>query len=204
MNRRINQTQHQMMQPGFPMWQQPHVVPPVAGVPVSSVPYIFRLYGPVYGPETYAEWIDVLDTMTEYDEAHIYINTPGGDLFGAISLIHAMRRCKGVVRTIADGEVASAGTLILLNGDEIEVGPYAMFMAHDASSVESGKLSETRKSSKAISELLSQLYIDTYEGFLTEDEILHIIDGIDLYLSAEELGKRVAAKRASDAKEQTD
>ena len=182
------------------IWQGPHVVQPVAGVPFSSVPYIFRLYGPVVSSEHYAEWIDVLDQMTEYDEAHIYINTPGGDLFGAISLIHAMRRCKGIVRTIADGEVASAGTLILLNGDEIDVEPYAMFMAHDASSVEAGKLSETRKSSKAISELLCQLYTDTYGGYLTDDEIINIIDGIDLYLSAEELGERVAAKKAADVK----
>jgi ATP-dependent protease ClpP protease subunit len=171
-------------------------------IPMAVTPYIkqtqavinepiFRLYGEVEGPEFYSEWIDIMDSCTEHDVVHMYINTPGGDLDGAISLIHAMRRCEATVITYADGNIASAGTIILFAGDSIVVQPYAHFMAHDASSGGYGKISENKKSNDAVSSLVEQLYRDLYEPYITPKEIDSILAGIDLYLTADELKERV-------------
>lgn len=159
----------------------------------SGHTYIYRIYGPIEDPEHYIDLIDTLDTALPQDTITLYLNSPGGDLNGAISIIHAIMRTKAKVVSIADGEVASAATLLLFAAEEIWVSTYSYFMAHDASHGLRGKVSETLKGVTATSSLVKKIYTDLYSPFMSEQEIQDIIDGKDMYLSSEELYDRVCS-----------
>jgi ATP-dependent protease ClpP protease subunit len=152
----------------------------------------FYIYGPVSSDiNEYVDMITIMDIAEEGDEVHLFLNTPGGDLDTTISIIHAMLRTKATVVTHADGQVASAGTILFFAGQSYVVSPYCHFMCHDGSSFTGGKLNENLKSAVASSNLIRKLYFDVYYPFFVEEEIEDILNGGDLYLDSEELLERL-------------
>ena len=123
----------------------------------------------------------------------IFINTPGGALTTTISIINAMLRSKASIICHADGQVASAGTLIFFAGESYVVYPYSHFMLHDGSSGSIGKINENVKNSIATSNLVRQLCFDAYHPVFTEEEIELILEGRDYYCDAEEMMNRINA-----------
>lgn len=72
----------------------------------------------------------VLDMM---DDAPIqmYITSPGGRVDWGFAIIDVMKRIRSKVITIANGQVASMGTLIAIAGDERKCFKNTTFMFHD-------------------------------------------------------------------------
>lgn len=158
---------------------------------LNGVVHHFYLYGEIGDPIDYVDIIHVLDTAHESDHVHLHLNTEGGQLTTAITLIHAMRRTKALITTHADGEVSSAGTILFLSGHMMAVYDYSHFMFHDGSGGMITKLNEAAKYIEATQKLLKKITIDIYSKVFSDQEIEDINRGIDRYMDSDEMYDRL-------------
>jgi len=147
-----------------------------------------RLYGGIGAAEAYEDLFEVLGSASPQDDIVIHINTHGGNLDTVVSLVEALRNCRGVVTTIAEGTVASGGSLIFFSGHQLLVGDFVEVLLHDASigglGGKSNELSSLAWSSK---KTISNLYHNVYGAYFSKKEINKVLKGQDLYLDASEL-----------------
>lgn len=74
-----------------------------------------------------------LDNLGEIAELNIYLNTPGGEVFVATTMCSMLQRLKDngtKIHTFVDGLCASAGTFILMMGDDINLYQNSVVMIH--------------------------------------------------------------------------
>jgi len=166
----------------------------------KTIDHIFYIYNEIEGPDSVVEIVEALDLAQEGDTIHIHIASPGGDLEGSIVLIHAMLRTKAHVVCHADGEVESAATLLFFAGREYVVNPFAHFMFHDASFGVAQKVNEQRKRLESVTNLLQSICTFLYYPAFTYDEIDEILEGRDVYVTADEMVERIneGLQRAED------
>ena len=157
-----------------------------------AVKHDVYLYDDVGSSENYVDLIQSLNEATENEIFNIHISTGGGDLDGAIALIHALRTTKAITIGFADSIVASAGTIIFLACQQWVINEFSYFMFHDGSGVIAGKFNETAKQIEAIQRLYRQIADKLYRPFFSDEEIAKIMEGADLYLTAEQMGDRIA------------
>ena len=127
-----------------------------------------------------------LATATAEDKFKFWITTPGGSLDSATSLLYAMKNSKAHIHGILSGEVSSAGTILTTGCDTIEVAPHTSFMVHYYSAGVTGKGNEIKQQQAFIEKLLENMMYTVYRGFLTDDEIAHVIEGKDYWFNPEE------------------
>lgn len=123
----------------------------------------------------------------EYDPIiHLRLNTPGGEIYSAISVLDLIPNLKCKLYTYVDGCVASAGTFISLMGDRRFMGPHAFCLIHQLSGGVFGKFSEmedTMENCMNLMKFIKGFYKDhTKIPMKKLDELLKR----DLFLSAEE------------------
>jgi len=87
------------------------------------------------------------DALSEHDgkELHVYIDTYGGDVFAGTSIYAELSRRNGKTVGIVDSKCMSAGTIIMMGCDEIEVSPSAIIMIHDPITSVYGGISDVEK-----------------------------------------------------------
>lgn len=78
---------------------------------------------------------------TEPQPIYLHITTDGGCIHGAFSVVDCIQSLKVPVHTVADGFVASAGTLISLAGEKRYIMPNAYMLIHELRSGVWGKMS---------------------------------------------------------------
>lgn len=171
-------------------------------VEVVGVDYHYYISGAIGKPEDFVDLIDLLYSGKPNDTVYIHLNTPGGSLVTTVQILNAMAASQANVVTIADGEVASAGTLILLSGSTIAVQPFSWAMFHDGSEGVVGKINENFKQAKFSSELLRNLYYEIYYPYFTHEEIDSILNGADVYMTAEELATLLKKKENNKEKDE--
>lgn len=173
---------------------------PALRMEVTSSEFHYYISGKLDEAENYVELIDLLYGGRPQDTVYIHLNTPGGYLDSAIQIINAINATKSQVITVADGSVASAGTLILFSGDGIMINPFSYAMLHDGAEGLIGKLSENLKQAQFSSRFIRELCHHVYQPFFTEEEVDSILDGKDMWLTATELNERVvkAAKQQEE------
>lgn len=66
------------------------------------------------------------------EDVNVHINTPGGDMFEGLAIYNLLREYPGTVNVKILGMAASAGSIIALAGDHIEIGASAFYMIHNA------------------------------------------------------------------------
>lgn len=117
---------------------------------------------------------------------HLHLQTPGGEVYAALSTVNLIERLKSKVYTYIDGAVASAGTLISMVGHKRFAFPYSHLLIHQLSGGMYGKFSEMEDdfyNSKNLMELLKNMYKKyTKIPMKNLNEILKR----DIWLSAEE------------------
>lgn len=162
------------------------------------------IYDDVGGADNYVDVIEALDNAVEQDVFNIKVATGGGDLDGCIALVHAIRRTKAQVIGHAESIVASAGTIIFLSCHNWVINEFAYFLFHDGSTATVGKFNENRKMMDAITKLYNNIAEKVYKPFFSQEEIDKIMDGSDLYLTAEEMAARIDAVYPAAAELQED
>ena len=78
---------------------------------------------------------NVREALDKFDEdITMWINSPGGSVFDASSILAAMQRFQEEhkVNVVVDGLCASAATYLAVHGDERKMSKMAMFMIHNS------------------------------------------------------------------------
>ena len=159
-------------------------------VTTSKNTYTAFLASEIDAPEVYNKLCYLLNTAKEGDTIYIELNTPGGHIDSAFKILHSLKKTKARTVAIITGTVASAGTIIALSCDEVEVGDYTQFMIHNYSTGTQGKGHEVMDYVQFTDKNLKATFKKIYSGFLTDKEMNAVIKGKDMWLNDEEVKER--------------
>ena len=105
------------------------------GYSLSSIThnkFEFNLDEDIKEPSYYRSLIEVLNNATEQDLVVLNINSGGGHLDSAISIIDALRNTRANTLAWISGSAYSAAGIIALSCQNLEVGEFATLMAHNS------------------------------------------------------------------------
>ena len=154
----------------------------------------FYVSGDIESPEEYIEWFDVIRNSGQNDILKFYINSGGGDLFTAIQFMRVLGDTEANIIVSVEGMCASAATLIFLCGHQFEVSPHSVFMFHNYSSGVVGKGGEMYDRLAHEKIWSEKLLRDVYSDFLTEEEIVSILNNKDIWMDGDSVVERLKAK----------
>jgi ATP-dependent Clp protease protease subunit len=121
----------------------------------------------------------------------LYINSYGGDLYGALALIDIMRNSKVPIRTIALGEVMSAGFLIFAAGTKGErwIMRNTAAMCHQFSDTQEGKYHDIKAAMKESEYTNQRMYNVLKDATGLDGRIIKnkLLPPTDAYFTPEEL-----------------
>ena len=145
-------------------------------------------------PSTYRELIHLLYLAEEFDQFIFIINSSGGDLDGALSIIEACKATNANVRAIITGKCHSAASIIALNCNNVMVTESAHSLIHTASYGAYGSTGQVKSNVDFSTKQIKQILENTYGGFLTPTEILDVHKGVEFWFDAKEIKKRLENK----------
>lgn len=86
-------------------------------------------------------------------DVEIRINSPGGDVFAAVSMKQAMAEHDGEVLVTVDGLAASAASVVAAAGDRVLMAPGSMMMIHKAWTIDIGNADDFRASAELLGKI---------------------------------------------------
>lgn len=111
---------------------------------VSASLYIYDIIDAYWGVSA-TSVIEAVTQAAGAEELHVYINSPGGDVFEGRAIMAAIARFQGKTIAHIDSLCASAATGIALACNEVEMSDGAFFMIHNASCMAWGDKGELRE-----------------------------------------------------------
>jgi ATP-dependent Clp protease protease subunit len=145
-------------------------------------------------PSEYRELISTLFNAADGDTMAIYINSPGGHLDSALAIIEALKNTECHVTGVIMGACHSAASLISMYCAEVAVMDNAYSMVHTASFGSVGNTSNVKSHTEFTVKMVEKLLNDTYEGFLTKDELHKVKQGVELWFDADEIRERMRSR----------
>lgn len=134
--------------------------------------------------------IKTLEDAGSKDTIYLNINSDGGDLYTALSIVNAIKRCKGKTVAVCDS-AASAATIITLACDEVHITPLTEFMIHSVTSGSYGNSKENKQLQQHQDTYFTDIMVKSYYGFMPKSEVIALVDNADtLWLYGDELEKR--------------
>jgi ATP-dependent protease ClpP protease subunit len=135
--------------------------------------------------------VSSMSTNNEKITIRLYIDSPGGNLKDCFKFIDYIKIIKNIhnihLITIGIGEIASAGTLIHIIGDERYITENSEVMIHELYSGTSCKYTEFKSYMKTLEDAhnkLLKIYL-TYNKKITKDELELLLKN-ETYFTAEE------------------
>jgi ATP-dependent Clp protease protease subunit len=107
--------------------------------------------------------VNVIDAITQASDAevlHVYINSPGGDVFEGRAIMAALARFQGKTIAHIDSLCASAATSIALACNEVEMSDGAFFMIHNASCIAWGDKADLREQANVLEKIEGAIVAD--------------------------------------------
>lgn len=148
-------------------------------------------------PAKYRNLLHYMRTMDEHDRLRIWINSYGGNADACLDIVDAMKNAKGDVTVIVTGMAASAASIIALQAPKLVLGDRGMFMCHNGSFGAGGKVHEVSSRVKFTDKFFEALLRETYEHFMTPEEIQQCIDGKDFWFDNAESQRRLEVRHAA-------
>jgi ATP-dependent protease ClpP protease subunit len=156
----------------------------------------FYLSGEIESSEEYIQWFDTIRHSGETDVVKIYLNSPGGDVFTAIQFMRVLQETDANVVMSVEGICASAATMIMLCGDNFEISDHSMFMFHNYSGGTFGKGGEMLDQLQHERKWSERLLREVYKDFLTEDEIMSVLNNKDIWMDGQEVSERLKSRQS--------
>lgn len=153
-----------------------------------------HLNQPFLGPDYYDNIVDALDRASPGDVFIFKIASVGGAYSGLISLVDAIENTEALVIADIIGECHSAASLFALKCHQVRVSPYAEMLCHSSRYGFAGKSADNVSHVLHTAKVTERFMRETYEGFLSEEEIEQVLNGKELYLDAEEIMQRLEAR----------
>lgn len=122
-----------------------------AGKPRSATIYLYDLISSWWGisPADFVRQLVALDV----EHIDLHIHSPGGDAFGGLAMMTALRQHPATVTAWVDGLAASAASYVALGADEVVMARNAELMIHDASGGCYGQATDMTKMAEILDKL---------------------------------------------------
>jgi ATP-dependent protease ClpP protease subunit len=153
--------------------------------------YSLYIHGVIGSADDFMEHFAVLKQASPNDVVNLYINTPGGNLATAIEIMDHMADCQAPILGVIGMDCASAGTAIALSCDGWKLSEFSTFMIHSFSYGAYGHATAVETQGKHNSALNERFVRRIYDGFLTEEEMLDVIKGVDMFIGSDDLAERL-------------
>lgn len=150
----------------------------------------FFLLDEIESKYDYCKVLREINNARACDSINIHINCYGGDLDAGLQFAYALRRTQATVNIFVEGACMSAATLIMLQADTIEFSPWSSVMFHSYSGGSVGKFQELQAQNKFTEKWFKDAMTDICGEFLTENELVQMFDGKDLWFGAKDCEKR--------------
>jgi len=105
----------------------------------------------------------------ELPNINIHINSEGGEVFSALSMVDSIKNCKVPITTIVEGQAASAATLISIVADTRKITSNSYMLIHQISSGFEGKHNEFKDEMKNLNRLMKSMK-KIYKEYTNLDE----------------------------------
>lgn len=152
--------------------------------------YEFNLDEDIKEPSYYRNLIEVLNNATEQDLVVLNINSGGGHLDSAISIIDALRNTRANTLAWISGSAYSAAGIIALSCQNLEVGEFATFMAHNSQYGLGGYTTDIKDRAVFEHKMISKIMHSVYNHFLTLDEVEAVLANKTIWMDADEIVER--------------
>jgi ATP-dependent protease ClpP protease subunit len=152
--------------------------------------HVVHIVRDIEEPHLYVELIALLEACKPQDNVILNLATPGGYLSTALLIRDALKFTEASTVAYIAAEVASAGTMIALSCDNLEVADDASMMIHYYSQGVYGKGNELKARADFEARSMPKLFKKVYKTFLTKKETKDIIADKDLYLNKKEILRR--------------
>lgn len=143
----------------------------------------------------YRNVVQMLLQATEDDVVILHINSPGGLLSGAQTIIEALKATEAHTVALLVGSCSSAASLISMHCMDVVVTDSAESLIHPPRGGSFGKVTDMHSGSQHFLKVSNRMFKDAYEGFLSEDELKEVIAGREMFLDADDLRQRYQARQ---------
>lgn len=145
-------------------------------------------------PSNYRELLALLFNAGDEDTVNIFINSNGGHLDTALAIIEGLKNTQAHVTAVIIGACHSAASFISMYCHEVAVLDNAYSMIHTAQFGAVGNTGNVKAHTEFTVRQVEKLLNDTYEGFLTKEELVKVKAGVELWFDAEEIRKRMESR----------
>ncbi len=154
------------------------------------------LYGTILAAEQFIPAVQALQDAGPEDNVIVHLSTGGGSVDATDTFLTALSNTLAkTVMINATGGVHSAGTYILLwaadMGYDIQFSDGFYSMVHTGSFGYGGKLSDFKSAVRFLMDKDEADTWKTYKGFLTDEEIEHLLFGREFWFDAYEFSVRL-------------
>ena len=153
--------------------------------------FIVHINQDIKGPDYYSRIFDMLLEAGEADMVSFFISSPGGRIDGLNVLLEGIRLTDAHTVAIIIGEASSAASILALNCNEVVVTASAEALIHSCRFGSSGKAADIAAHTQHTLKTTERLARETYEGFLTPEELQQMLDGKEFYFDAGQLEERL-------------
>lgn len=153
--------------------------------PLGGYKYHADLFGEIESPSQFSNIVHALSIMEEDDLFELNINSNGGSVAAGDTLIHALGKCAGTVHMVATGSCDSMASAILLQADSFELSEDFSSLIHSGSTGYGSHYQEYKQWSEFNIKHIEKSIRRHYTNFLTEEEIVSVLDGKPVVLDAE-------------------
>ena len=142
-------------------------------ITVISIDYLLKLV------REFEEEVNLLksDAYSRYllePDLFIHLSTYGGDLYASLMFYDTIKSKSYNVNTIAEGFVASGGTIMMIAGKKRQIQKSAVMLIHQLSTCMGGKFEEIKEdfqNSKQDMKRLTKIYQMEFKGKMTKKQI---------------------------------
>lgn len=149
----------------------------------------------VMSPSYYRNVAQRIRDADEDDIVRFIVNSPGGRLDGLMTLLSSMLKTDATTEAHIDCFADSASSFLAMHCDNIYVSPFASMLVHHVTyGIDRSKAADIHLHVTHFNTYSEQFFKDTYELFLTDEEIQKCLDGYQLYLNADQIAERLERK----------
>lgn len=152
--------------------------------------YNLYLHGAIGEADEMMEHYSVYHSAGPQDLIRLWLVSPGGDLATGSEYAAHMEECKAPIIGIVGMGTASMATALAMKCDDLEISDMSTFLVHGFSYGTGGTESSVYNQAVFNKKLNERWVRNTYTGFLTEQEIVDTLRGVDILIDSEDLQER--------------
>ena len=159
---------------------------------ITNNKFEFNLDEDIKEPSYYRNLIEVLNNATEQDLVVLNINSGGGYLDSAISIIDALRNTRANTLAWISGSAYSAAGIVALSCQNLEVGEFATLMCHNSQYGLGGYTTDIKDRAVFEHKMISKIMHSVYKHFLSLEEVEDVLSNKTIWMDADEIVERFA------------